>query len=633
MRLGTLCAFALLLLTSLADARDEKGVQVLRPERLPGKGVWVDPNFEALFAKAGRLRAAVWFEEQLLRDGTSYRRRAKALSKWSRSELRNAAIWTLRDIHERARKQAEAALEPLIEDGSVRAVDWFWIVNGFSCGVTKEGLEKLKTVPGVRKIFHARIGGFPRNAEARPTAFPPDTSQPPFDPKRFKHPWYARALLADKVWNELGVSGRGTLNVIHDHNFVFSPHVVQRLHHNPRETPGNGKDDDGNGFVDDVHGYNFDHDTAALTRVSVDPQQFIGNLMHGFMCAAVVCGAGTEQSPYELGIAPEARWAGVITGRRMEWAVQWAIEQGAHTYSMSFSAPDRGEYRSHWRKLMEHGALCGVCFVSGAGNNGTTHEVPVQMRQPEDIPDVVFSAAGVQRNLARTPTSSRGPVVWKTEHYDDGEVPKPEVCAFNFDLPRLYLDGRVAEGGLGGNSFAGPMFCGTISLMMSADPELKAFDVREIITQTATDIAKKGFDDETGHGLINCYRAVKEVLRRKAKREGRDAKPYTGREKGDALDVKAYVKRMKPDALRIRMVAPKGQAKQLDVQVDDVVVSYDGEAIDSQTALRAAIRAARKKKGKIPFVLRRAGKEHTVQLDPGRVGIGTGHRYPEPVFE
>ena len=45
---------------------------------------------------------------------------------------------------------------------------------------------------------------------------------------------------------------------------------------NPREIPGNGKDDDGNGYVDDVHGWNFlggkdgrsvHHETLELTRV------------------------------------------------------------------------------------------------------------------------------------------------------------------------------------------------------------------------------------------------------------------------------------------------------------------------------------------------------------------------------
>ena len=33
------------------------------------------------------------------------------------------------------------------------------------------------------------------------------------------------------------------------------------------------------------------------------------------------------------------------------------------------------------------------------------------------------------------------------EHYRDGTVQKPEVCAFNMDLPRLLPDGRAAAGG------------------------------------------------------------------------------------------------------------------------------------------------------------------------------------------
>lgn len=616
-----------------AHAEDKKPTLVLKAETLKGKGVWVDPNFEALFENANRLRAAVWFDRQLLGDGKAYRRRAKALSTRTRSDVRRAAMRALKTMHAASMKKVRKPLDALVADGRVRAVDPYWIVNGFSCGVTKEGLEGLQTLPGVRKIFHARIGAFPANEDPQPTAFPAIPSKSAFDPERYKHPWYVRALLADRVWREFGVTGRGTINVIHDHNFVFAPHVTQRLHRNPGETPGNGIDDDGNGHIDDVHGFNFDHETAALTRIPVEPDTFNGPLMHGFMCATVVCGAGTKDSPYEFGIAPQARWAGVITGRRMERAVQWAIEQGAHTYSMSFSAPDRGEYRSHWRKLMEHGALCGVCFVSGAGNNGLTHEVPVQMRQPEDIPDVVFSAAGVQRNLARTPTSSRGPVEWRTEHYDDGTVAKPEVCAFNFDLPRLFLDGRVADGGLGGNSFAGPMFCGSISLMMAADPELLPWDLREIITETATDIRAQGFDDETGHGLINCYRAVKEVLRRKAIREGRDPKPFRGRTPGDELDVKAYVKRMRRGPLQVRFVAPKGQAKELDVRVDDQIVSYDGKPVETGADLRQAIQAARASEGKIPFVVERAGTRVTIELAPGRIGIRSGHRYVEPVWK
>ena len=82
------------------------------------------------------------------------------------------------------------------------------------------------------------------------------------------------------------------------------------------------------------------------------------------MCAAIICGRGTTGKDSEFGIAPEASWAGVIAGGQLEKAVQWSIEQGADTYSMSFSIPRLREYRSHWRKLMEHGSLCGLFFVS-----------------------------------------------------------------------------------------------------------------------------------------------------------------------------------------------------------------------------------------------------------------------------
>jgi hypothetical protein len=47
---------------------------------------------------------------------------------------------------------------------------------------------------------------------------------------------------------------------------------------------------------------------------------------------------------------------------------------------------------------------------------------------------------------------------------------------------------------------------------------------------------RKGVDYQSGYGLINCFRAVKEVLRRKAIREGKDPKPYKGRIPGDEID-------------------------------------------------------------------------------------------------
>ena len=114
-----------------------------------------------------------------------------------------------------------------------------------------------------------------------------------------------------------------------------------------------------------------------------------------------------------------------------------------------------------------------------------------------------------------------GPVEWELEHYQDGVVQKPEVCAFNAGVDGQLPDGTMLENSLNGNSYAGPMFCGTIALMLSADPDLLPWDLKEIITTTATDVGPEGIDHETGHGLINCYKAVEEVLRRKQLRAAR----------------------------------------------------------------------------------------------------------------
>ena len=610
----------------------EKGL--LASERLEGEGAWVDEAFKTRFRQNRRARATIWFDDQLLGDGGAYTRRSREFFGRRREELRVAATRTLKAIHERSWKKASPRIQQLLDTGLISQLERHWIVNGFSCITVKEHLDSLRSVPGVKKIFAG-----PRLPPKRPLppgqapAFKPQKKQT-HDPRLYKHPWYIRSLQADRVWKQFGIRGKGILNVVHDFNFVFSDNLTGNLHRNPGELPGNGIDDDQNGFVDDYHGFNFDAETARLTSVQVPLRSSSPQGMHGFMCAAIICGRGVSGKEYEFGIAPEASWAGVIAGGQLEKAVQWAIEQGADTYSMSFSIPRLREYRSHWRKLMEHGSLCGLFFVSGAGNFSQTEKTPVQMRTPEDIPEVVFAAAGVQRDFSRTPFSSQGPVSWKTEHYRDGLVQKPEVCAFNMGLPLLRRDGSARPVALNGNSFAGPMFCGAIALMLSADPDLLPWDLKEIITKTATDVAAKGVDAQTGHGLINCYRAVKEVLRRKALREGRDPKAYTGRESGDEVDLAAEKEKLAARSVVIARIAPAGQAAKVGIELDDLVRSYNGRPITATAALRSAIKAAsQQRERKIILVIERSGKKLEFIVKPGQLGVQSVAQYAAAVFK
>ena len=497
-------------------------------ETVSGKGIWIDPKLRDRDqngnSETGRRTnqqeqtVKVWFDRQLLGTGDAYQRRSMEFSGAGRKQLRVDVVKALQNLSDSSHKKAAKALQRLQADGVISNLHPHWIINGFTCTTTSGGITKLKSVPGVKKIFSVPQS-VKRQGDLQPAIPQPNEPdrKPPGD---YKRPWYIRSLQADRVWSDFQIQGDGTLNVVADGNFAISPNLAVSIYRNPTEIPDNQIDDDGNGYIDDCHGYNFT-DLSNRITVTRSPRSTFSRTLHGAICAAIICGNGTQESPYEFGIAPEAKWAGVIGGLfHLENAVEWAVLQNADTYSMSFSHPNLGEYRSHVRKIFEHGAFCGIFFVSGAGNFAQTTEVPVQMRSPEDTPEVVFAAAGVQRDLSRTRFSSQGPVRWDTEHYQDGMVRKPEVCAFNQDLPCQLPDGKVIEVQISGNSFAGPMFCGTIALMLSADPELLPWDCREIITQTATDVGDPGYDYQTGHGLINCHAAVKEVLRRKALRNG-----------------------------------------------------------------------------------------------------------------
>ena len=492
--------------------------QTLPTEELSGT-TWVSPIPKRV-ANNPQWSVRVWFDKQLLGDGEAYLRRAKELQGIPRRELRTRSVATLKQLSQRSFADAKPELERLIEKQLIRDVHPHWIVNGFRCNVTQEGLEALKGVTGVKKIFVTSLPTRPLISRGKLAPEPLDSDRKTFDPDRYQHPWYINALNAKRTWSELGITGKGTLNVVHDFNFSYPDSLRANL------AP--------------CVGYNFNANSKSLR---VQPNSSSNQALHGSMCAAIICGTGTNQSPYEFGIAPEARWAGVIARGMIEDSIEWAVEQQADTYSMSFSQPGLMEFRSHWRKIMEHGSLCGVFFVSGAGNFAQTVKQPLQMRTPEDIPHVVFAAAGVKRDLSRTPFSSQGPVEWETEHYRDGIVAKPEVCAFNFGLPKLLPDGKVLPRAINGNSFAGPMFCGSIALMLSADPDLLPWELREIIMETATDIGPPGVDDQTGHGLINCYRAVKEVLRRKAIREGQDPAAFAP-QPSDKFDPAAYLRQL-----------------------------------------------------------------------------------------
>jgi cell wall-associated protease len=55
---------------------------------------------------------------------------------------------------------------------------------------------------------------------------------------------------------------------------------------------------------------------------------------------------------------------------------------------------------------------------------------------------------------------------------------------------------------------ATPHAAGVVALMLDANPKLSFRQIRTILTKTAVDYGKKGFDNSWGHGEINALKAV-----------------------------------------------------------------------------------------------------------------------------
>lgn len=186
--------------------------------------------------------------------------------------------------------------------------------------------------------------------------------------------------------------------------------------------------------------------------------------------------------------------------------------------NMSFSIPNLGEARGVWRLMSEQATAAGLVLVSGAGNFQRLPK-PVQLRIPEGIPCVI-AAGGVDRNLKVPGFVSLGPVEWASvKMYGDHPMPrglmKPDVCGFpGAGYPVLGVGGRKyidPNRSIRGNSFSGPHVAGAAALMLSAAPDLQAWQVKEILEVTAKDLGAPGKDNNTGAGLLNAFRAVKEA--------------------------------------------------------------------------------------------------------------------------
>lgn len=329
-------------------------------------------------------------------------------------------------------------------------------------------------------------------------------AEPPTEPV-----WGVVEINAPQVWDEYGARGEGIIVGSADSGVEFThPALINRY-------VGSA----------DSHDYAW-FDPSLKSPVPADSG---GHGTHT---------TGTIVGDFGIGVAPGAQWIGCRNLPRnlgnpadylacMEFLfapfpiggdpfVDGDPTRGAHLTNNSWGCPP--EEGCDGRTLgiaIRQLRLAGQMMIVSNGNSGPacdTTGVPA-------INDDAFSVGALNRSGTMAGFSSRGPAI----DYDGDLIIKPDIVAPGVNIVSA-LPGN-SYGPSQGTSMAGPHVAGAVALLWSAVPELigDIDQTEQILVETANQIqieercledhADPVFNTDSGHGVVDVYRAVQMGLK------------------------------------------------------------------------------------------------------------------------
>jgi len=364
----------------------------------------------------------------------------------------------------------------------------------------------LAAQPEVDRILDSpRLRPLPPSAAdlASPDLAPSNTDTPPTPagPQ-----WNISAIGADRVWNELGVTGKGIV-VGESDSGVQGDHPALRDSYR-----GRGGQNDYN-WIDPWNG----------SRAPVD----VGG--HGTHTTGTMVGAGG------IGVAPGAQWIGCVNLARnlanpafyltcMQFMLAPYPQGGnplkdgdpsraAHVLNNSWGCPPlEGCDANSFGPAVLALRAAGIFVVASAGNDGPRC---ASVSDPIAIYAAAFSVGAIDQAGNLADFSSRGPVT-----VDGSNRIKPDIVAPGVNV-RSSLPGNT-YGEESGTSMAGPHIAGVVALLWSAQPKLigDIDKTEQILRETARPYAgtPSGCDhgelpnNGEGYGVVDAYAAVRAAL-------------------------------------------------------------------------------------------------------------------------
>lgn len=254
---------------------------------------------------------------------------------------------------------------------------------------------------------------------------------------------------------------------------------------NPGEIPGNGIDDDGNGYIDDVYGWNF----AANNNSPLDDDK------HGTHVAGIVLGSTQDilaypMEPARIRIMPLKFLdsSGMGTTSDAVKAIYYAVNNGARVLNNSWGG---GGYSNSLVDAIAFAYGRRVVVVAAAGNSGMNNDVTPTYPASYTVPGILSVAATTDTDRLAT--------------YSNYGASTVHLGAPGTDIYSSVPNSLFRRSS--GTSMATPFVSGIAAMVLRENPELSAYQVKQLVLSGAQPISSLQSKTTTSSRL-NAYNSV-----------------------------------------------------------------------------------------------------------------------------
>lgn len=246
---------------------------------------------------------------------------------------------------------------------------------------------------------------------------------------------------------------------------------------------------------------------------------------HGTACAGVAA-ARANNGKGGAGVAPRCKVLPIRIARgvgggfwdtspaKVADGIRKAVDRGGDVLSNSYGVGPSSAVTNAFRYAQTNGRAGKGCPIAAATGNGDVRDVIYPAELSPSIPGFMAVGASNQWDQRKSRTSLDGENWWGSNYGPEVDVVAPGVQIFTTDIMGAagYTGGNYVPN-FNGTSSATPHVAGLMGLILSVDPDLRSWEVEDIIKLAAVDLGAAGRDEHFGFGRIDCRRALEAASR------------------------------------------------------------------------------------------------------------------------